>query len=90
MNRRGFLKTMGAGLLIPAAPAIVKAENIMRVNPIVTMSQTPGHNPWIVYDQFRECLADAIYAVDPTDTPFMVSFNTLSSDTHEWVTYASG
>lgn len=33
MNRRSFLKS---GLILCAAPAIVKAENIMKVQPIIT------------------------------------------------------
>lgn len=38
MNRRSFLKRTAAGLLIPAAPAIVTAANIMpvRANKVLT------------------------------------------------------
>ena len=31
MNRRNFLRTLGSGIAVAAAPAIVKAENIMPV-----------------------------------------------------------
>ena len=34
MQRRNFLKCLGSGLLVAAAPAIVKAENIMSVKAV--------------------------------------------------------
>lgn len=34
MSRRTFLRSAAAGLLMPLAPAIVRAESLMRVRPV--------------------------------------------------------
>lgn len=63
MNRRNFLKMAGTGLLVPLAPAIVRAENIMPVRSIdrITVEQVSFD-----YDPARKIItvADAPYPAD--------------------------
>lgn len=52
MNRRGFLLGMGGILASAAAPAIVRADSLMRVIPVATEVLTPCEQT-IVIDQLR-------------------------------------
>lgn len=65
MKRRDFIKGLG-GLFL--APAIVKAENIMRINPVGVIMPR-GINAWIDSgDENR--WHEAIFDISPQETPF--------------------
>ena len=56
MNRRGFLRTAGAGLIVASAPAIVQASNIMPVKMLTedNIFNWSGQNLYILGQCLKE------------------------------------
>lgn len=65
MNRRGFLSSI---LTLAAAPAIVRADSLMRIIPV----ETEILSGITFYESSREDLEDIIWDISPEETPFMV------------------
>ena len=76
--RRNFLRL---GLAAIAAPAIVRASSLMPVK------SWAGDSYYFGYDSIgnREDLADVIYNIMPTDTPFLRAISARGF-IHEWQT----
>lgn len=84
MNRRNFLKVVGgAGLMVPMAPAIVKAENIMRIAP----SRFYGTSVMELVDDLQRERTHVIYNIAPNETPFLAlnMHCDQKGRLHEWV-----
>ena len=67
-TRRGLL--FGLGSLI-AAPAVVRAESLMKISGLIIPEVKIYSAPEVIYGSgLRLDLANLIYRIEPTDTPF--------------------
>jgi hypothetical protein len=74
MNRRGFI---GSILALGAAPAIVRADSLMRIVPVGTLVERVQF-----YQASRQDLSDLIWDISPEETPFVTRVGKKSQ--HEW------
>ncbi len=81
LNRRGFLASM---LACGAAPAIVRAESIMRIKPIVLPGEAEfeavvARNTLIPIDQIRR------EALAILERNLMFTFSVMQEQSNEWL-----